>query len=310
MKVLYFVSNRWLALAAALLISAGLATANAEEPCPPNGDFGECKVLVEINSTDGDIGFHFLMDGDDLIRAKMYSPTWRRIFSYITRGPLREQFLTETFAESAEPLCWPDPEAVAEAEAEGDELEIVTLEDFIDLWPEGTYRFFGIGEDWEVSYGRTTLMFDLPAAPKQLAYEEDVEDDDIEGEISWKPGNDLGNCADYARLKSLVMAGDLPMHPKHVPVAAWEVVLEPDVDDGDPLGAMKYVVRIPGDAEELEVGVSDDYLETLPKDTKVKIEVGAIGEGENATFTEIFDVCVNLSDPEDDEACLEDEEEE
>ena len=49
------------ALAAAL--AAGFAgDVNATEP---RGDFGECKVLVEINSSDGDIGFHFLADGDD-----------------------------------------------------------------------------------------------------------------------------------------------------------------------------------------------------------------------------------------------------
>ena len=50
------------ALASAIgLLVGGAATAT--EPC---GDFGECKVLVEINASDGDIGFHFLMDGDDL----------------------------------------------------------------------------------------------------------------------------------------------------------------------------------------------------------------------------------------------------
>ncbi len=44
-----------------------------------------------------------------------------------------------------------------------------------------------------------------------------------------------------------------------------------------------------------------DYLETLPDDTLVKIEVGAIGEGDNATFTEIFDICINV-----DEGCEDD----
>ena len=46
-------------------------TAGATEPC---GDFGECKALIEINSSDGDIGFHFLMDGDDLNSDRIHDP--------------------------------------------------------------------------------------------------------------------------------------------------------------------------------------------------------------------------------------------
>ena len=117
-------SIRLLALASAVLFGAGLTTANATEPCD---DFGECKVLIEINATDGDIGFHFLVDGDDLIRTVLFNSDHRKIFSYVARRELREQFVTETFAESAEPLCWADPEEVAELE-DGEELEIETLD--------------------------------------------------------------------------------------------------------------------------------------------------------------------------------------
>ncbi|MBT8078224.1 MAG: hypothetical protein KJO31_06585, partial [Gammaproteobacteria bacterium] len=96
-------------LSAAIAAALGMAgTANATEPC---GDLGECKTLVEINSTDGDVGFHFLMDGDEFIRAYLFNPYWKKIFNYVTRRELRDQTLTETFAESAEPLCWYDPDA-------------------------------------------------------------------------------------------------------------------------------------------------------------------------------------------------------
>ena len=92
------------ALATAIGLLVG-GSATATEPC---GDFGECKVLVEINSSDGDIGFHFLMDGDDLRRGILFNPDHKKIFAYTTRRELGEQYLTETFAESAEPLCF-DP---------------------------------------------------------------------------------------------------------------------------------------------------------------------------------------------------------
>ncbi len=298
MKPQRIVSKRLLALGTAVLFGFSFNVANATEPCE---DFGECKVLIEMNSTDGDIGFHFLMDGDDLIRAALFNPDHRQIFKYRTRRELREQFLTETFAESAEPLCF-DP--ATDDDPDNDDEDFVTLAEFLDRWSEGTYHFFGIGEDWEFSFGHTELTFEFPAAPTALAYEEEEEDGDVEGEISWEPGDDLGECS--MGLDELVADGVLP-DPADVPVAAWEVVFEPDVEDGDIVGSFKYVVRIPGDAEELEVEVPDDYLETLPDDTKVKIEVGAIGFGDNATFTEIFDICVNETE---EDLCLDEDEDE
>ena len=177
----------------------------------------------------------------------------------------------------------------------------MTLAEFLDRWSEGTYHFFGIGDGWELSWGHSELAFDLPAAPKNLAYVEEIDDGDVEGEISWIPGDDLGNCS--GNLAQLVADGVLPA-PADVPVAAWEVVFEPDVEDGDIVGSFKYIVRIAGDVEELEVEVPDDYLETLPNDTKVKIEVGAIGFDDNATFTEIFDICVNETE---EDLCLADD---
>ncbi len=273
MKNIY--SLRPLVLAVAL--SAAPLTAAATEPC---GDFGECKVLVEINATDGDIGFHFLMDGSKLRAAALFNPKHHRIFGYVTRRELRQQYLTETFAESEEPLCF-DP--TLDDDPENDDEDFVTLEDFLNRWHAGTYKFFGVGEDWELSFGASELTFNLPAAPADLGYEEEIDEDDAEGAITWVPGNDLGECSDGIDL--------LPIAPADVPVAAWEVVMEPDVEG--PLSAITYVVRIPGDAEELEVEVPDDYLETLPPNTPVKIEVGAIGFDDNATFSEEDGICVN-----------------
>ena len=264
--------------AVATSVAAALGgTAQATDSC---GDFGECKVLVEINSSDGDIGFHFLVDGDDLISTSMFNPRHRKLFTYRVRRELREQYLTETFAESAEPLCF-DP--TTDDDPENDDDDFVTLPEFLDRWDAGTYSFFGISDGWEFSFGQAELTFDLPAAPAELEFETEMDDGELEAEISWEPGDDLGECSGGMEL--------LAVQPADVPVKAWEVVLEPDVE-GD-IGAMTYVVRIPGNAEELEVEVPDDYLESLPENTPAKIEVGAIGFGDNATFTEVGDICLN-----------------
>lgn len=269
-----------LAIAVAAGLGAAIAgNASATEPC---GDFGECKVLVEINSSDGDIGFHFLVDGDDLIATALFNPRHRKIFNYRVRRELKDQYLTETFAESAEPLCF-DP--TTDDDPENDDEDFVTLEDFLDRWHAGTYSFFGIGDDWEFSFGQTELAFDLPAAPQALEFEIEDDDGEPEAEISWEPGDDLGECSDGMEL--------LAAAPGDVPVKLWEIVLEPDVDG--PLSQLKYVVRLPGDADELEVEVPDDYLEALPPNTPAKIEIGAIGFGDNATFTEEDEICLNES---------------
>ena len=260
------------------LWAAGLSTAPATEPCE---DFGECKVLIEINSTDGDIGFHWLGDADNLRSTRIKNPNGTRVFSNEASGPLRKQKLTETFGESAEPLCWPDPDADPE-----DLEEIATLRDFRDLWQPGTYVFVGKGEDGEKLRGETELTYNLPAAPQGLDFSGGV--------ISWIAGNDLGNCAPLAGgvgQETVAEVLDIITDPALVPVAAYEVVLEPDVDDGDPTGSLKYTIRVPSDTFAVEVPTL--YLVSLPDDTPVKIEVGAIGVDDNATFTEEDGICVN-----------------
>lgn len=263
------------AAGAVLVLGAGTTAARAAEPC---GDFGECKALIEINATDGDIGFHFLMDGDDLNSGRLFDPLGTKVFEDQAKGPLLDQKLTEIFAESAEPLCWTDPEA------DPDE-EVVTLEEFLERWTAGTYLFTGMGDGGEKSEGETDFTHELPAAPAAVAFDGSL--------ISWAAGDDLGKCASRAHLTDLVAAEVLPVHPENVPVAAWEIVLEPDVEDGDPTGNLVFSIRVSGSIAPKQVTVPADYLASLPADTPVKIEVGAIGVTDNATFTEVVGFCVN-----------------
>jgi len=269
------------AVAAVVVMGISTSVANATEPC---GDLGECKALIEVNSSDGDIGFHFLSDGDDLVRSRVKDPNGLRIFDTTARGDLYQQRFTELFVESAEPLCF-DP--LTDEDPENDEDDFVTLEDFLDRWDAGIYTFVGAQRGPEWLSGQTELAFDLPAAPTSLAF------DDMTGVISWAAGDDLGECATSAELDTLVMQGDLPAHPQNVSVASWEIVFEPDVDDGDPTGSLKFTIRVPGDIAMKAVTVPAEYLAALPADTPAKIEVGAIGAGDNATFTELAELCIN-----------------
>jgi hypothetical protein len=136
MKQEYLISNVLLRVGAYVAVSLVMSTvATATEPC---GGFGECMVLIEINTTDGDIGFHFLVDGDDLVKVEGKNPDGKKFYKSDAKKELREQFFTETFVESAEPLC---REALVEEEGEA----VVTLEEFLERWLPGTYVFKGKG---------------------------------------------------------------------------------------------------------------------------------------------------------------------
>ena len=71
-------ANRTCLVAAGAALAGISINAAATEPCD---DFGECKALIEINSTDGDIGFHFLMDGDDLNSARIFDPNGKKVWA-------------------------------------------------------------------------------------------------------------------------------------------------------------------------------------------------------------------------------------
>ena len=189
---------------------------------------------------------------------------------------------------------------LAESEADPEDLEdIVTLEEFLERWEAGTYAFTGMSDGGEKSEGETELTYELPAAPIDLDFDgTTISWEQPGGSMDAAPRGDLGNCASAAELDILVGNGVLPVHPADVTVDAWEAVLEPDVDDGDPVGSLVFRIRVPGDIGTTEVTVPAEYLASLPDDTPVKIEVGAIGGDDNATFSEEDGFCVN-----EDEGC-------
>lgn len=322
MKSMSFMSNRLLIVAAVALFGAGITTASAESPCPswgPYNEFGECKVLVEMNASDGDVGFHFLIDGDNLIRTSLFNPHWRKIWSYYVKKELRKQTLTESFNESAEPLCYDpvldnDPED--EETFENDEEDFRTLAEFVELWKAGRYYFVGLDNEFHWAVGKTYLTFNLGAAPAEVDLELEEENGDVEGEITWQMGEDFGMCSEFGlgipdgvTLITDVGNGD----EDYETIVAWEIVLEPEFEDDDPNSqkGLVYSTRVRAyDLEEeceidegeevcfYEQEIPDDYLESLPDNTLVKAEVGAITSTDNATFTEEGEWCVNDTFPE------------
>ncbi len=252
----------------ALLLAGAVSMAWADD-----AEFDEAKVLIEINGTDGDVGFHAKFDADAWYNVQMHDPEDRKIFQEKAFGPLKTQGLTENFFESAEPLCVPDPE---------DEEElVVALAEFLDRFPAGDYILSGKNNENEFLSGSVELTWNIPAAPDIDATddEEFVSADDVV--IEWAEGDTLGGKCDD---DDLVADGIIPA-PGDVAEVGWEVVVEPDCDiDFEP--ERVFSVQLP--PGETSVTVPEEFLESyLDEDcSEFKFEVGAIEASGNQTFSE------------------------
>lgn len=230
--------------------------------------FSETKALIEINATDGDIGFHVLLDADAWHKVRIDDPTGKRLFRERAKGSLADQGLTENFFESAEPLCSPEL-------AEEEDDVVVTLAEFLERFPAGVYIFDGKTNDGETLTGTALLTHNLPAAPDIDAFDGTGNVETHAAVIEWEPGDDLGECP---------FDGLVP-DPGSVQEVGWEVVVEPEDDSGiSPLRV--FSAQLP--ASQTSVTVPREFLDTYVAQgvTVFKFEVGAIEASGNQTFSE------------------------
>lgn len=254
---------------------ASVATAAFAEDEYEQLEYDEFVPIIEINATDGDIGFHVLLDGEAWQVSRIFDSDWDRMLRVRGTDDLEEQGVTELFIESAEPLCWEDPERDPDD-------PIFTLEEFLDRFKAGTYHARGRTLEGELLRAEAELTHELPAAPSDVEVNVDMDDGEVEVEISWSKGDDLGNCA--------YPDGLIP-DPAEVDVYRWEIVVEPNEDQvPEGMAISKFVVQLPGslDADDLEVEVSEAFIGAYLDAgvTEFKYEIGAREESGNQTFTE------------------------
>ncbi|HEU4430580.1 MAG TPA: hypothetical protein VFT98_17595 [Myxococcota bacterium] len=125
-------------IAAGALALAGGATAQQE--------LDEAELFFELNDTDGDLGIHSLIDGDDWRRLRIEDPGGRVILDVSARGRLGKHGLTELSFESAEPTF--------------DELPAAEI---FARFPEGTYEIAARTLDGGKLESEVDLSHVLPA---------------------------------------------------------------------------------------------------------------------------------------------------
>ena len=156
--------RNWLAVAAVVALVAGLAA-----PAARAIQLDDKAIFIEINDTDGDAGIQLFLDGEGWDFMSLLNPDGEVIFSVVADGPVAAQGVTELFFESAEPSFEEQP-----------------LEELLELFPEGMYRFVGTTTDGVQLNGRAKLTHDLPEGPVIVSPEEDEEVDVDDLVVEWE----------------------------------------------------------------------------------------------------------------------------
>jgi len=160
-----------LVLVAAAVASPALADSSNSRRHRETIELKDARMKFEINATDGDGGIQVFIDGDQWRWISIHDPQGRRIFRTRTNGSMAKQGGTEFFLESAEPTF--------------DELP---LEELLERFPEGDYRFSGRDLDGNRLVGTARLTHDLPAGPALVSpVEGDEPQDPDDTTLVWEP---------------------------------------------------------------------------------------------------------------------------
>ena len=118
--------------------------------------FSDSRIIIEINATDGDSGIQMFVDGEGWDWLIVFDPKWKRVLRVRGSGGVGDTGLTELFFESAEPG-----------------FDDLPLEEFLERFPEGKYRFFGASVEGDWLFGTGELTHNFPAGPELLLPVED-----------------------------------------------------------------------------------------------------------------------------------------
>jgi hypothetical protein len=193
------------------------------------------KIFFEFNSSANDLGVHVFLDGEDWKKLKIVNPDKLTIFEVEGKGPYAELGMTELFFEGAEPS-----------------LDDVPLQDLLDMFPAGKYKFSGTNVDGDPITGTATLSHAIPAG---VPVSHVLNGNSLV--ISWTAVN-----------------GPPPgFPPAQVNVVAYQVIVG------------SFQVTVPATINPLQVTVPPEFVQSLDAGTH-DFEVLAIEASGNQTITE------------------------
>jgi hypothetical protein len=225
-------------LCAIIVLSATTAVAAAKKTAIP---LAIKKIYFEYNSTAsalGDLGVHVFLDGEDWKELKIVNPKGRTIFEVEGKGPYKELGMTELFFEGAEP-----------------DLADVPLQELLDRFPAGDYKFLGKTVDGERIVDTAPLTHAIPAGPLN---------------VSAQLGPDNALVISWDRVTG--PPNGFPNEP--INIVAYQVIVS------------AFQVTVPAtSAQRQSVTVSPEFVGSLAPGAQ-PFEVLAIEAGGNQTITE------------------------
>ena len=230
-------------LTSTLMVSLAAAAAAA----PRGGDEIEldaAEVFIEFNSTDGDFGIQFFWDGEPWDRMQLEGPDEEIKLRIRVKDNLADQGLTEGFFESAEPG-----------------LDELSMEEFLERFPEGEYEFEGESLEGEELEGETELTHTIPAPPANLF-----------------PRDGLAVSAASPLVVSFA-AVTTDLHGAPLTPELYEVVVETEDDDIERI----FSIILRGDIASPSVTIPPEFLQP---DGDYKFEVIVQEESGNRTISE------------------------
>jgi hypothetical protein len=237
----------------------GTAPDSLPEACTATGsrvrttEIATAKLIIEYNSTDGDLGVHGAFDDHGWRTLCVFDPTGRAVLAVGPQGQLRDLTMAGIFFESREPP--------------------ITEFSFADLeaaFPEGEYTVRGESFDGTILVGSATFTHDVPAPPTITS-----------PEIAEEP---RGTKRNPVPLEGLVIGWDHVTETVAggpVDVTGYEVIITKEVED-DPNGFSRptYDVHVPPTVNRLRVPA-----EFLEADTVYELEVLALEASGNQTIS-------------------------
>ena len=136
------------------LLGLGLAEASgrsSEEPQTPAQKaipFGDARLKIEFNATDGDAGLQIFVDGEPWRRVPVTDPRGREVARFKSEDVIKDFGLTELFSESSEPP-----------------FEEFPFEQFKQLFPQGRYTFSGTTIEGQQLKSVVRFTHKVPDAP-------------------------------------------------------------------------------------------------------------------------------------------------
>jgi hypothetical protein len=225
-----------------LLMAMTIQSYSEDSQQGPIVRFKDARIKIETNATDSDAGIQVFIDVDTWKSIKIYDPNEKLIFQSVASGSLARQGGTELYFESAEP-----------------DFSELPFEEFLKRFPQGVYKFRGVGLEGESLVGNATLTHNVPKGPRLVS--------PLKGGPLQDPNNTVLTWK--------------PVPPANgSPIIAYQVLV---IQTNSPFKAIpKFTLDIMMPANATRLKVPPGFL--LP-DTEYEWEVLAIEEGGNQTLS-------------------------